>query len=212
MIVCMQRLMVLSTVLAGMRATWGVRALTAPSSSSPPAIPLKSTPHGVVAVHKPIGWTSSDVVSKVKRILIEGEKAALGIPKGIRYKTKTKVGHGGTLDPLAEGVLVLGIGKGTKLLQGYLSGDKGYSAVALLGEERDTQDCTGVLTVSAGALKSSNRTMKDRRSYHLYPLSSTPPHPLPSTVLTFLVYELSKIAHMLRIKTFTMFWMSLKGS
>ena len=101
------------------------------------------TPSGVVAIYKPKGWTSSDVVSKVKGIVINGERDKLGIEKGRKYKTKTKIGHGGTLDPLAEGVLVLGVGRGTKLLPGYLSGDKGYRAVATLGCEMDTQDCTG---------------------------------------------------------------------
>ena len=55
----------------------------------------------------------------------------------------TKVGHGGTLDPMAEGVLVLGVGEGTKLLEGYLSGSKAYTAEALLGAETDTLDRTG---------------------------------------------------------------------
>ena len=104
------------------------------------------TPSGVVAVYKPIGWTSSDVVNKLKWIIINGEKEKLGITKDTKYKTKTKIGHGGTLDPLAEGVLVIGVGKGTKQLQGYLSGDKGYRAVAVLGCEMDTQDCTGNVT------------------------------------------------------------------
>ena len=104
------------------------------------------TPSGVVAVYRPKGWTSSDVVSKVKWIIINGEKNKLGIEKGKKYKTKTKIGHGGTLDPLAEGVLVLGVGSGTKLLSEYLSGEKGYRAVATLGCETDTQDCTGNVT------------------------------------------------------------------
>ncbi|EED89009.1 predicted protein, partial [Thalassiosira pseudonana CCMP1335] len=54
-----------------------------------------------------------------------------------------KVGHGGTLDPLASGVLVLGIGKGTTQLQSYLEGDKQYVAVCELGYETTTLDAEG---------------------------------------------------------------------
>ena len=62
---------------------------------------------------------------------------------GYQGRIKVKIGHGGTLDPLAEGVLVVGIGKGTKQLSSYLSGAKGYIAEGLLGQERATLDSTG---------------------------------------------------------------------
>ena len=86
-------------------------------------------PSGVVAIFKPKGYSSAGVVGKIKYILVNGEKQALNIPQGTKYKSKIKVGHGGTLDPLAEGVLVLGIGDGTKQLQEYLSGNKGWIKV-----------------------------------------------------------------------------------
>jgi len=99
-----------------------------------------SVPSGLVAVFKPKDWTSSDVVSKVKGILSKGMEDRCG------KRFKIKVGHGGTLDPLAEGVLVLGIGAGTKLMGEYLSGSKRYQAVAILGAETDTLDNTGEIT------------------------------------------------------------------
>ena len=86
-----------------------------------------SVPSGLLCVFKPTGWSSARVVSRVKYLL--GGKVA--------------VGHGGTLDPLAEGVLVLGIGRGTKLLTSYLKTSKAYIAVGCLGAEYDTQDSTG---------------------------------------------------------------------
>ena len=104
-----------------------------------------SVPSGLIAVHKPRDWTSSDVVSKVRNILRNGAKKEAG-KKG---KVNIKVGHGGTLDPLATGVLVLGIGEGTKLLQHYLTGSKSYAATAILGTETDTLDCTGNVTSTA---------------------------------------------------------------
>ena len=110
-------------------------------------------PSGLLAVFKPRGWTSSDVVSKVKGILSKGISARCG-----NKRFKIKVGHGGTLDPLAEGVLVLGIGDGTKLMGDFLSGTKRYQAVAILGAETDTLDNTGAVTE---IVDSSNITEDD---------------------------------------------------
>jgi tRNA pseudouridine55 synthase len=76
-----------------------------------------TVPSGLIAVYKPKEWSSSDVVGKVRNILRNGAKEAANKKTG---KVNIKVGHGGTLDPLAEGVLVLGIGEGTKLLQQYV--------------------------------------------------------------------------------------------
>jgi len=91
---------------------------------------------GVLLINKPAGCTSHDVCQKVKRKL----KAA-------------KVGHTGTLDPLATGVLVVCINSATKLVQFLLHGEKEYGAVMRLGLETDTQDITGeVLRTHAGPL------------------------------------------------------------
>jgi tRNA pseudouridine55 synthase len=82
------------------------------------------------------------VVEDVKRIL----QNSLGSARKTRgKKAGIKVGHGGTLDPMAEGVLVLGLGDGTKLLANYLSGSKGYQTVAMLGKSTDTLDITGAV-------------------------------------------------------------------
>ena len=91
----------------------------------------------LVLVDKPAGWTSHDVVGRMRRLA------------GTR-----KVGHGGTLDPMATGLLVIGIGRATRLL-GYLAGhDKDYSACVRLGVSTLTDDADGdVLAVKdAGAI------------------------------------------------------------
>lgn len=96
---------------------------------------------GLFAVQKPLGWTSQQVVSKI-RWMLEQDAKARGAPD-IRTKRRRpwmKVGHGGTLDPLATGVLVVGVGKGTKLLQQYLTGSKGYRASVELGFQTTTLD------------------------------------------------------------------------
>ena len=98
-------------------------------------------PSGLIAIYKPQDWSSNDVVGKVKNILRNG----LRNMTNNNQKIKIKIGHGGTLDPLAEGVLVLGIGEGTKKLSTYLSGAKNYRATGCLGIETDTLDSTGTI-------------------------------------------------------------------
>ena len=62
-----------------------------------------------------------------------------------KQEMKVKMGHGGTLDPLATGVLILGVGKGTKSLQNFLTCTKTYETVVLFGASTDTYDRTGRL-------------------------------------------------------------------
>ncbi|BBO91902.1 tRNA pseudouridine(55) synthase TruB [Desulfosarcina ovata] len=81
---------------------------------------------GLVVVDKPEGVTSAGVVARVKKIF------------GAR-----KVGHTGTLDPFATGVLVCCLNRATRLSRFLLKGDKSYAAELLLGAETDTQDATG---------------------------------------------------------------------
>jgi tRNA pseudouridine55 synthase len=86
-------------------------------------------PDGVAVVDKPAGWTSHDVVAKARGLL------------GTR-----RVGHSGTLDPDATGVLVLGVGRATRLLT-YLSGlDKRYTGDVVLGVATTTLDASGEVT------------------------------------------------------------------
>ena len=91
-------------------------------------------PSGLVVVDKPAGLTSHDVVARLRRIL----------------RTR-KVGHAGTLDPMATGVLVCGVGRGTKLL-GHLALDtKAYAATIRLGATTTTDDAEGEVVDTADA-------------------------------------------------------------
>ena len=113
---------------------------------------------GLFAVYKPPGITSADAVERIKHILLpswstttvsEAESKMASDPKFHRTKRprhRLKVGHGGTLDRLAEGVLVIGVGEDCKKLSGYLGGNKTYEAIGKLGEETDTLDSEGVVT------------------------------------------------------------------
>ena len=80
----------------------------------------------IINLNKPIGWTSFDVCKKIKNITKE-----------------KKVGHGGTLDPFASGVLILGTGKDTKKLKYISEEKKSYDATLFLGEITDTLDVEG---------------------------------------------------------------------
>jgi len=85
--------------------------------------------NGILLVDKPAGITSAKVVARIKKIF------------GAR-----KVGHTGTLDPFATGILVCCINRATKLARFLLHGNKKYEAVLHLGIETDTQDSTGIVT------------------------------------------------------------------
>ena len=89
---------------------------------------------GLLLVDKPAGWTSHDVVARIRRVC------------GTR-----RVGHAGTLDPLATGVLVLGVGRATKLLTFLVGCDKAYAATVRLGQATVTDDAEGEVVASADA-------------------------------------------------------------
>lgn len=91
----------------------------------------EAKPDGLVVVDKPAGLTSHDVVARVRRLT------------GTR-----KVGHAGTLDPMATGVLVLGVNRATRLLGHLLVTDKTYDATIRLGSATTTDDAEGEVTAT----------------------------------------------------------------
>ena len=93
--------------------------------------------HGWIVLDKPLGLGSTTAVSAVKRILREA-----GEPK-------TKVGHGGTLDPLASGVLPIALGEATKLAGRMLDATKAYDFTITFGEQTDTLDADGAVIESS---------------------------------------------------------------
>ena len=94
----------------------------------------RPTPDGILVVDKPAGWTSHDVVARARRLC-----------------ATRKVGHAGTLDPMATGVLVLGVGRATRLLTFLVGCDKDYTATVRLGQNTLTDDAEGEVTASRGA-------------------------------------------------------------
>ena len=95
---------------------------------------MTPTLDGVVVVDKPVGPTSFAIVRTARRLT------------GVR-----KIGHGGTLDPLASGVLPICLGEATKLAQFLLDADKEYQATVCFGTETDTYDADGKVTATVDA-------------------------------------------------------------
>ena len=83
---------------------------------------------GIVIVDKPAGWTSQDVVSKLRGV----------------FKTR-RIGHGGTLDPMATGVLPVFVGRATRAVEFFEHAEKTYEATLRLGIATDTEDITGTV-------------------------------------------------------------------
>ena len=89
---------------------------------------------GLVVVDKPAGWTSHDVVGRLRRLA-----------------HTRRVGHAGTLDPMATGVLVVGVAKATRLLHHLVLADKAYTATVRLGQATVTDDAEGELVSAVSA-------------------------------------------------------------
>ncbi|ESA36735.1 trna pseudouridine synthase b [Leptolyngbya sp. Heron Island J] len=114
-------------------------------------------PDGFLNLHKPAGWTSHDCVAKLRRLL----------------KTK-KIGHAGTLDPAATGVLPLAVGRATRLLQ-YLPGDKAYRAVVRLGITTDTDDLEGTILTQTSASHLTQTAVAEHLAHFRGEIQQIPP-------------------------------------
>jgi tRNA pseudouridine55 synthase len=113
---------------------------------------------GVLVVRKEAGWTSHDVVAKIRRIL-----------------GGAKVGHAGTLDPAATGVLPVLVGRATRIAEYLVDWDKEYRAVLRLGETTDTQDATGRVLERADAAHISEAAVRAAVMAFRGPQQQVPP-------------------------------------
>jgi tRNA pseudouridine55 synthase len=113
---------------------------------------------GVLIVKKEAGWTSHDVVAKVR-----------GLLGGI------KVGHAGTLDPAATGVLPVLVGRATRVAEYLVDWDKEYRAVLRLGETTDTQDATGTVLAQVDASGVSEAALRGVVARFRGPQQQLPP-------------------------------------
>ncbi len=113
---------------------------------------------GILNLDKPAGWTSHDVVAKVRRLL--GQKS---------------VGHAGTLDPLATGVLLVCVGQATRVTEYLMTGRKIYRATIRLGLTTDTCDITGTTVATAPVLPLTRSDVEAALRGFVGVLAQTPP-------------------------------------
>jgi tRNA pseudouridine55 synthase len=113
---------------------------------------------GLLVVDKPAGWTSHDVVARVRRLA--GTK---------------RVGHAGTLDPMATGVLVLGIGKATRLLGHLTLHDKTYDATIRLGADTVSHDAEGEVTATYDTSPVTEPTVREAAAAFVGEIDQVPP-------------------------------------
>ena len=116
------------------------------------------TQNGILLIDKPEGPSSAQVVHQVKKIL--GAK---------------KVGHLGTLDPFASGLLLIGVNEGTKIADIFLGGVKSYRGVMMLGIETDTQDGTGKVVLERPVPNISKSELRSLEKKFTGALQQVPP-------------------------------------
>jgi len=128
---------------------------------------------GFLLIDKPRGWTSHDVVAKV------------------RGKVRGKVGHAGTLDPMATGLLVLGIGGATRLLRWVQNAEKEYLATALFGVATDSLDADGAI-LSREPLPVTSAEVNSAMDRFRGPIMQVPPMVSARRVEGRRLYELAR--------------------
>ncbi len=152
-------------------------------SNNPRALPLS----GWLILDKPRGLGSTQGVSAVKRVLRAHGYA------------KTKVGHGGTLDPLAEGVLPIALGEATKLAGRMLDSDKIYEFTIRFGEETDTLDTEGSV-VATSAVRPSREQVEAVLPDFTGPIEQTPPAYSALKVGGQRAYDLARAGEVVELK------------
>ncbi len=137
---------------------------------------------GILIINKPTGPTSHDIVDKIRRIT----------------KVK-KVGHAGTLDPFAKGVLILLLGKATKSQQNFMDMRKTYTATIFLGATSDTYDKTGkIITLESSPIKYS--AVKKTIKQFVGEIEQTPPAFSAVKIKGKKAYELARKGIKLKLK------------
>jgi len=115
-------------------------------------------PGGLVVVDKPAGWTSHDVVGRVRRLA------------GTR-----RVGHAGTLDPMATGVLLVGVDRATRLLGHLMLTEKEYAGTVVLGATTSTDDAEGEVRTTADASAVTDEAIRAAAATQVGAVSQVPP-------------------------------------
>ena len=126
---------------------------------------MNRPPNGYLLVNKPLGWTSFDVVNKIRFMLADELQVR---PKSL------KVGHAGTLDPMAGGLLIVLVGSFTKRQDTFMKQDKIYDAELKLGKSSDTDDAEGKIE-DVSVRKPSPKEVADTLHSFIGRIKQTPP-------------------------------------
>lgn len=118
----------------------------------------------ILLVDKPAGWTSFDVVAKIR-----------GYYRKLTGVKRVKVGHGGTLDPFATGLLLVLVGKATKRADTLLKLDKTYAFTVRFGATSTTGDTEGEVTTNAGAIEMTQEVIEAVLGQFVGEISQVPP-------------------------------------
>lgn len=135
--------------------------------------------NGIFNIDKPIGMTSHDVVARVKRLAYS-------------IRNKTKVGHAGTLDPMATGVLPIVLGRATRLVEYLADADKAYRATVMLGANSTTYDREGTITPVDNAAMPSRDEVEHALNSFRGTINQTPPMHSAIKVGGKKLYELAR--------------------
>jgi len=148
----------------------------------------KPAPHGWIVLDKPRELGSTQAVGAMKRVLREAGYA------------KPKVGHGGTLDPLAEGVLPIALGEATKLAGRMLDASKTYDFTIKFGEETDTLDTEGEVVARSDVVPSPDSILAVLEQF-TGPIEQVPPAYSALKVDGKRAYDLARAGETVELKT-----------
>ncbi len=162
--------------------------------------------NGIILVDKPTGWTSFDVVAYIRKIVVrmvrehhEAEPSMCPNMKPGGCRCKVKVGHTGTLDPLATGLLQICIGTATKQVQSLIKQDKTYEMTAQLGSKSDTGDSEGMLTQVSDD-QPSGEAVKEAVQSFVGDIEQTPPQYSAIKVNGKKAYEYARAGETVELK------------
>lgn len=151
---------------------------------------------GILLVNKPVGWTSFDVVAKLR-----GKRKAAFKEAGVApTKRQLKVGHAGTLDPFATGLLIILLGDATKRSDEFLKQDKVYEATVTLGQTSSTGDTEGEFTKVSPRQPSKDEVQAALNAY-VGVVTQTPPVYSAIKINGQRAYKLARKGHDVEIPT-----------
>lgn len=152
-------------------------------------VPPRPAPHGWIVLDKPLGLGSTQAVAAVKRNLREAG-----------YGKKVKVGHGGTLDPLATGVLPIALGEATKLAGRMLDASKSYLFAVRFGSETDTLDLEGKV-IATSDVRPDQAEVEGVLAQFTGPIEQVPPIYSALKVDGERAYDLARAGQEVEMKT-----------